>query len=109
MSASEFWHGEPILAEMYIKAHRLKIEADNQKLWLQGLYFHNAIGVSLHNAFSKKGQKKLTYLAEPLQLFPTKEEERQRKAEKERTKVKQYFDKLIAAQKNRKEGKISAS
>ena len=33
-----FWHGDSNLVNIYAKAHELKMEEDNQRLWAQGLY-----------------------------------------------------------------------
>ena len=78
MSYDEFWYGDPIRAVAYREAHRLRIEQANQQLWLQGLYVYNAVAVAINNAFSKTKQK---YIAEPVQMFPPTEEEKQAKAE----------------------------
>lgn len=84
MSYDEFWYGDPFRAVAYREAHRLRIEQANQQLWLQGLYVHNAVAVAINNAFNKKKEK---YIAEPVQLFPPSEEEKQAKAEENRRKL----------------------
>lgn len=84
MSYDEFWYGKPDRAVAYRQAHRLRIEQTNQQLWLQGLYVHNAVAVAINNCFSNK---KLKYIAEPVQMFPPTEEEKQAKAEETRKKL----------------------
>ena len=84
MSYDEFWYEDPSRAVAYRKADRLRIERENQQLWMQGLYFHNAVAVALNNAFSKQKQK---YMAEPIKLFEPTEDEKQRKIEETRRKL----------------------
>lgn len=69
MSAEEFWHGDPWLAKAYRKAHELKRQADNQRLWLQGFYVYDAFAVVLSNLFGKKGSKKQEYFKKPIDIF----------------------------------------
>jgi hypothetical protein len=83
MSYEEFWHGQPILAVFYRKKHMLDIEQRNQELWMQGLYFLDAISVALNNSFSKHKAK---YIAEPIRITPKTEEELQ--AEKDEIRHK---------------------
>lgn len=84
MTYDEFWYGDPFRAVAYRKADRLRIERANQQLWMQGLYFHNAVSVALNNAFSKQ---KLKYIKEPLKLFEPTEEEKKAKIEETRRKL----------------------
>lgn len=72
MTYDQFWRDDPWLAKSYRRAYELQIEKTNQELWLQGLYFHNAVAVAINNAFNKQKQK---YINKPLQMFqPTKDE-----------------------------------
>lgn len=73
MTYEQFWYGDPYLVVLFRKAHELQVEQRNQELWLQGLYFYNAVSVAINNAFSKQKQK---YINKPLQLFPPSEDER---------------------------------
>jgi hypothetical protein len=84
MSYDEFWNGKPELAVWYRKKHRLEIEQRNQELWLQGLYFNNAVSVALNNGFNKK---KIQYIDKPIRLFPETEDEKKAKAEENRRKL----------------------
>ncbi len=101
MTYDEFWHGKPNLVIFYRKKHRLEIEQKNQELWLQGLYFNNAVSVALNNAFSKK---KSQYIEKPIRLFPETEDEKKAKAEETKRKLvaklnawKDAFDKANKA------------
>lgn len=73
MTYEQFWYGDPCLVIPFRKVHELQVEQRNQELWLQGLYFYNAVSVAINNAFSKQKQK---YINKPLQLFPPSEDER---------------------------------
>lgn len=91
MTYDEFWHGKPILAKMYREKHRIDVETRNQELWLQGLYFYDAICVALNNSFSKKKEK---YVAEPFKLFPKTEGEIEREKEEVRRKFVERLNKF---------------
>ena len=105
MSLAEYWEGSPHLVKYYRQAHRMKREEENQRLWLQGLYFHDALNASLSNLFKKKGSKAVRYMAQPLEIFPKTEEEKEKEAIKERQKAVDYFNRLIKEQQKRKKQK----
>lgn len=68
----------------YRKAHNLKVEEENQKLWLQGLYIQSAFASVVGNMFSKNN--KVKYIEKPIRLTPLTEREKESKAEQERRK-----------------------
>lgn len=84
MTYEQFWLGDPFLTVWYRRTHQLRIEQENQKLWLQGLYFHNAVAVALNNAFSKQKQK---YINKPIDLFEPSEDEKAAKIAETRRKL----------------------
>lgn len=43
MTYEQYWEQPPILVKYYRQAHELKIEEQNQKMWVQGLYIKSAI------------------------------------------------------------------
>ena len=43
MSSKEYWDGDPKLVIAYRKAYRMKRKNRNYDLWLQGLYFYEAL------------------------------------------------------------------
>lgn len=94
MTADQFWDGDPWLTAAYREANRLRNQRKSEEMWLQGLYFYNAVGVVVGNAFRKKGATPRQYLDEPLRITPLSEEEKAAQAEKERRKTIAYFDKL---------------
>ena len=93
MSFEEYWHGDPWNMKAYRTAYDLRNRQQNMMLWLQGVYFHNAVSTSLYNAFRKKGAAPVKYLEKPLDIFPKTELEE--KAEMER-KQRELILKLTA-------------
>ena len=54
MSTYEFWHGDIRLLQAYEKAYLRYVSL---RAWYQGKYDYVAYGITMHNAFLKKGQK----------------------------------------------------
>jgi hypothetical protein len=92
IGAAEFWQLNVRTLRPYLLAENIKREERNYFLWLQGAYIYDAVGVVMHNAFSKKSAKKKEYIGEPVRITPLTEEEKAIKAEKERRKVIAMFD-----------------
>ena len=61
MSADEFWKQDPELfwayRFSYYERRKFEEKKANHHAWLQGIYFHQALSVSLSNAFGKGGIK----------------------------------------------------
>lgn len=72
---------------MYMDKIKIEKELENQQAWLQGLYFFNAITVSLYNSFGRdKGQPAQDYMESPIDFehMKTKKEiEREQQLEME--------------------------
>lgn len=70
MSYEDYWDGEPEKAHAFLKAHKLKTKMENEKLWLQGLYFYEALCdvAPVLNAFAKSGTKPTPYVEKPYSL-----------------------------------------
>lgn len=84
MSYEEYWHGDPWCMKAYHESYLLKQEQQNTMLWLQGIYFADAFGITLANAFSKKGSPPRKYMEKPIDIFPkTKAEEERDLADKQ--------------------------
>ena len=82
MSAAEYWDGDPWWAKSYRDAEKLKTEKLNRELWLQGMYFYDAlckVSPILH-AFARGGTKPNPYPEEPYAL--TRKEDRDREETK---------------------------
>lgn len=91
MSYDEYWHGDAYVVKFYKEAHRLKLQAQDENNWMQGMYVYEAIldcSPILH-AFSKKGTKPLRYSEKPYLADRLKEktkEEIEQEKETERLK-----------------------
>lgn len=98
MSHDQYWDDEPWIAEVYRKAHNLKIESRNQELWLQGLYIHNAFNVVMANfgrgLSGKKSAKAEQYIEKPIRITPLSDAEKKQKEKEDRLKVIAHFTKL---------------
>lgn len=80
MSLAEYWDGDPIYVKFYREAHELKKEEKNRELWLQGMYFYDALVdvAPLIKAFAKN--PKLTpYPSEPYALTKKEKEEKEKR------------------------------
>ena len=87
MSPEQYWDGDCTLVKYYRKAEELRNEKRNQELWLQGMYFYEAIcDVSpILHAFAKKGAKPHPYPSKPYAI--SEKQIRQEREEKERKLV----------------------
>ena len=85
MTYEQFWDGDPYLAKYYRQADEMRIERKNQELWLQGMYFYEAlcdVSPILH-AMARKGTKPNPYSEQPYPIT-----ERQRRLEEEARDLK---------------------
>ena len=99
MTPEQYWDGDPLLAKYYRQAEEIKQKRKNQELWLQGLYFYEAlcdVAPILH-AFAKKGTKPAPYPDHPYSLT-TKDREAERKLqeERDREKARRYMEAQMA-------------
>lgn len=81
----------PSKMKPYIEADRLRLESKNYELWLQGVYFFDAISIALTNAFAAKGKKPVEYPSKPRKITPDTPEEREARAKREREKAIAFF------------------
>ena len=82
LSYNEFWHGDHDQLQYWRMAKEAKLAEDNQKAWLQGVYYYNALTCALAGAFAGKGKKPPTYLNAPLPITELeRKQEQQRKEE----------------------------
>lgn len=107
MTYQEYWYGDVRAIIDVRKANKLRIERKNQELWLQGMYFYEAMAEisPLLHAFAKKGTKAFPYRSEPYQLDnhlskQETEEEKQQKVEAERRKAIAYFNSFTTSRKH---------
>lgn len=65
VSKYDFLHSTPNELRAYLKAYEIKRKAEDERDWMLGMYVHEAFGVVIKNAFSKKGAKKAKYREKP--------------------------------------------
>jgi len=96
MTWSEFWDDDCEKARFYRKAHKLRQNMENQKLWMLGAYVYEALcDVSpVLNAFAKAGTKPNPYRTEPFPL--TKQEVEHKQEERKERLVVNGRDKMFA-------------
>lgn len=102
MTEEQYFNGKPYLTKSYREAFEIKRKIKNQELWLQGLYFYEALlDVSpILNAFAKKGTKAHKYSNEPYVL--SEKEKVERDIEKERINSEKIREKMFNYMNNHK-------
>lgn len=86
MTYDAFWNGDVELVKFYREAFRLKQQMRNEELWLQGVYFRDAIAA----CFSDK-KNKFSYPKEPYDFA-----EKRKTKRKNETKERKSDDKAKA-------------
>ena len=102
MSAEEYWHGDVMYPRAYRKAAQIKRNDRNCEMWLQGMYFYEALGdmAPILQAFAKKGTKAREYPKKPFDIFPEKQKTpKQKKTEEEiaMENTKAHMEAMVAA------------
>lgn len=106
MSWNDYWEGDPDMIVAFRKAFRLRekraAERRNTELWLQGMYFYEAlIDVSPLFRDLLKNPKAIPYLKEPHPLDKAEKEMREKRDNEERDKDIQAKFKAWAKRVNR--------
>lgn len=95
MSYDEFWNDDVSKVKAYRKAYELKEKRRNQELWLQGMYFYEALcdASPLFRFSMKKGTiKPEPYVKEPYPITEAEVKEREeREARKKEERLKAEF------------------
>ena len=111
MTPEQYWDGDSTLVKYFRKAEELRNEKRNQEMWLQGMYFYEAlcdVSPILH-AFAKKGTKPVHYSSKPYALnekqIKRDEEEKQRKLVE---KGKRFMEAMAASVNKKFEGKTQS-
>ena len=95
MSYDEFWNQDVSMVKAYRKAYELREKRRNQELWLQGMYFYEALcdASPLFRFSMKKGSiKPEPYIKEPYPLTAAEVREREeREARKKEERLKAEF------------------
>ena len=84
MTYHQFYEESPQLARFYRNANELKRKQRNQELWLQGLYFMDALKATVLNMLSTRSAEKFEYPKEPYATKQKELEERQEREQKEK-------------------------
>ena len=106
MSYDEFWNDDVSKVKAYRKAYDLRERRRNQELWLQGMYFYEALcdASPLFRFTMKKGTiKPEPYLKEP---YPITEAEVRERQEREARKKEEMLKAEFAAFVERLRGKM---
>ena len=80
MSYDDFWNGDVSMVKAYRLSYELKEKRKNQELWLQGMYFYEALcdASPLFRFSMKKGIiKPEPYLKEPYPITASEVRERE--------------------------------
>ena len=86
MTPDQYWNGDPDWARPFRRADEMRTERKNQELWLQGMYFYEAIcdaSPILHD-FAKKGTKPYPYVDKPYPI--TEKQHKRNEIDKEKAK-----------------------
>ena len=87
MSYDDFWNGDVAMVKAYRVAYELKEKRRNQELWLQGMYFYEALcdASPLFRFSMKKGMiKPEPYVKEPYPITAAEVREREAREAKQR-------------------------
>lgn len=96
MTYDEYWNGNPYLVVDYRKAHKAKQEQRNWEMWLQGLYFFNALSVANANLHRGKGKPAEKYMEKPIEIYPPSAEETERRSLLKRQQLVERLNALKA-------------
>ena len=100
MTYEQYWNDDPEIATFYRKAEEIRNEKRNQELWLQGMYFYEALcdASPIFHDFAKKGTKPAPYPSHPYSLTSKQiEEERVEHERKVSEKGKKFMEAFMAA------------
>ena len=113
MPVKDFWENDPELFWAYRFSYINKMKRNNDifnyNAWLQGLYFYEAVSVSLANSF---GKTKLEYSKEPYGLKPKKRRKSKPKMTEQEIatiELKGRVAQVQALWKNKEKGKESST
>lgn len=85
MSYDEFWNSDVSRVKAYRKANELRDKRRNQELWLQGMYFYEALcdASALFRFTTKKTIKPEPYIKEPFPITAAEVRERKEREQRE--------------------------
>ena len=65
MPYETFWHLTPKKLDAFYEAYRIKKDADDEKMWLMGLYIQSAVGTAVEHCLAGR-KAKSKYVDKPL-------------------------------------------
>lgn len=106
MTEEQYWDKDCCLVKFYREADKLRKERMNQELWLQGMYFYDALSrVSpILRAFGKKGTKPQPYVEEPYPITKQRMEETTTKNEHAKYEKGLRYMQTLKMQSDKKKG-----
>lgn len=99
MTYEQFYFEDPELVVFYRKAQKLKDDSQNEFLWLQGIYFRDAIAEVLNACLG--GNKSIKYPAHPYPL--TKEDADKLEEENQLERLEQLRQSLLNPNKGKED------
>lgn len=90
MTYDQFWNDDVELVRFYREAHRLKQQARNQDMWIQGAYIYDALccAAPLFRDFAKKDTRLTPYRDEPYPFFEKRKTERKNITKEQKSDAK---------------------
>lgn len=79
------------MVRAFLEAEKLRVKEHNRRAHLEGMYFYDALKVTMYNAFAEKGKPRQDYPKTPYVLdsnFQTEEEKQQEKENKEEKEMR---------------------
>lgn len=85
MTYDQFWNDDVDLVKYYRQANEIRKKQKNEELWLQGMYFYEALCdvAPIYRTFAKAGTKPVPYSDAPYALTQKEQEKREEIAEKQ--------------------------
>lgn len=96
MTFDQYWNADSTLVTYYRKAYELQRKQKNEMLWLQGMYFYEALcKVSpIFRDFAKSGTRAIAYGTQPYPI--TKEDADRRRLEQQKALRDKFKSKISA-------------
>jgi len=104
MTYEQYWYGDPLMAQDFFEADRLRKKREDELAWWQGLYVQKALLSTVGNLFLEEGADPNMYPQSPLLEEMSKEREAERKAkeeERERLKLVAYLNQVMMTRRQR--------
>ncbi len=109
MTWEQYWYGDVRMTRSFYEAHRLRKKEENERLWLQGMYFFDGISAALANFGNSlagaRGRRRAEYSKKPYEIFkeeprPEAPKEKEDREERERLRAEVYMRQMFEAGKN---------